>query len=319
MIYIKALRDKKNSHLMPFPTIAIVGPTAVGKTNLSILLAKELNGEIINFDSMQIYKGFDIGTAKPSKEERSIVPHHLFDIREADEPFDAAEFVTIAIRRANCIRRRGKVPIFVGGTGFYLRSLEYGLDPAPSRDPALRQWLKNMMKEKGRNFLWQLLYELNPKKAQEIHINDTYRLIRNIEILIASNNAQKEYDKECLRSQLFKIGLIRPRKELYEIINKRVDIMIDQGLLDEVKSLLLKGYSPNLKPMRSIGYKHMVEYLSGSLSWHEAIYQMKRDTRHYAKRQLTWFKSDPTIRWFTPEELMLNGSSRIWRKINRIN
>jgi len=318
MTYIKALKDReKHTYLMPFPAIAIVGPTAVGKTSLSIFLAEKLGGEIINFDSMQVYKGFDIGTAKPTKEERSIVPHHLFDIREPDEPFDAAEFVRLAISCAKYIRKKGKVPIFVGGTGFYLRSLEYGLDPAPSRNPALRSWLEEIIKQKGKRFLWQVLHELSPKIAKKIHINDTYRLIRNIEILITKDQVTDK-TTVSLKTDLLKIGLIRPREQLYKIIDQRVDQMIKQGLLDEVKSLLLKGYSPLLKPMKSIGYKQMVDYLCGELSWEEAIYQIKRDTRRYAKRQLTWFKADPSIRWFNPEVLMTH-KSRLWDKINRID
>jgi len=315
MTYTRVLKDKKETPLMPFPSIAIVGPTAVGKTSLSIFLAKRLKGEIVNFDSMQVYKGLDIGTAKPTIEERATVPHHLFDIREPDEPFDAAEFVRLAIRCAKHIRKKGKIPIFVGGNGFYLKALEYGLDPAPSRNPALRAWLEGIIKERGKKFLWEVLYEFSPKLAKKIHENDTYRLIRNIEILITKDHI---IDKPIhLRTNLFKIGLLRPREQLYKLIDKRVDQMLDQGLLDEVKALLLKGYSPFLKPMRAIGYKQMVDYLLGKISWEEAIFQMKRDTRRYAKRQFTWFKSDPSIRWFQPNELMINVST-IWEKINGI-
>jgi len=316
MIYTRVLKDKKETLLTPFPSIAIVGPTAVGKTSLSIFLAKKLKGEIINFDSMQVYKGLDIGTAKPTIEERATVPHHLFDIREPDEPFDAAEFVRLAIRCAKHIREKGKIPIFVGGTGFYLRALEYGLDPAPSRNPALRDWLEGIIKQRGKRFLWEVLYELSPKIAKKIHENDTYRLIRNIEILITKDQII-DRTTVCLKTSLLKIGLIRPRDQLYKLIDKRVDQMIEQGLLDEVKALLLKGYNPLLKPMRAIGYKQMVDYLTGEISWQEAIYQMKRDTRRYAKRQFTWFKADPSIRWFQPEELMINVSI-IWEKINGI-
>ncbi len=295
-----------------FPAIAIIGPTAVGKTALSIQLARELGGEIINFDSMQIYIELNIGTAKPSRHERSQVPHHLFDIRHIDEPFDAAEFVSLAIRCATHVRRRGNIPIFVGGTGFYLKALERGLDPAPSRNPALRAYLDTIMARYGREFLWKSLNDISPELARITHLNDTYRLIRRLEI--ALSNSQDTPCNQVSSISLFKIGLARQREELYLRIDRRVDNMIASGLITEVKSVLKRGYGADLKPLQSIGYKQTVSMLKGETDQAEAISLIKRDTRRYAKRQLTWFKSDPSIRWFHPDRIL--ESDNIWEAVN---
>ncbi len=303
-----------------FPLVAIVGPTAVGKTATSLRLAGEIRGEIVNFDSVQVYKGLDIGSAKPSKEERSLVPHHLFDIAEPDQFLDAASYVRKAVPVVEHIVSSSRSVILTGGTGLYLKALLEGLSPSPGRNPAVRAVLKEMAQRFGTEILTSFLSEVDPDALSAIHPNDVYRLIRAAEVYMESGRPISWWWKQGRRGGLkgwpvFKIGLIRPREELYHRIEQRVDMMIEAGFIDEVKGLLKKGYDPRLRPLRSLGYRHIIMFLSGKVSLDEAIHLLKRDTRRYAKRQITWFKADPLVRWFHPERL--EAMKNIWSGVHK--
>ncbi|OCC15154.1 tRNA dimethylallyltransferase [Dissulfuribacter thermophilus] len=308
-----------NKKLVKFPWIAILGPTAVGKTDFSLNLADEIRGEIINFDSVQIYKYLDIGSAKPTIEERKRVPHHLIDILYPDDPFDAADFIEAALKISKKLETHGKVPIFVGGTGFYLRALVEGLTPLPKGNPPLRNWLRSLESRFGRGFLFRCLSQFDPDTAKRLAKNDYFRIIRALEVFILTG---QPFSKICRENRPFprrfdclvKIGLIRPRDELYNRIEQRVEQMFEMGFLEEVKAILEMGYSPNLKPLQSLGYRQVIDYILGKKSLERAIYEIKRDTRHYAKRQLTWFRRDSQIKWFHPDAFL--GRADLWRFIN---
>ena len=285
--------------------IAIVGPTGVGKSELAVFLGEKLNGEIVNFDSLQFYKELNIGTAKPGEEERKRVPHHLYDLLELDEEFNAAKFVEIADNLIKEIWERGKIPILVGGTGLYLRAFEYGLFSIEV-PKEIRGTLRKRA-DQDLSSLYEELKRLDPEYAQKISPKDKVRITRALEVIYASGKPISYFHKENpffgkKRYNLIKIGLILPRKELYEKINLRVIKMIEKGWIEEVKKLLEKGYSPKLKPFKAIGYKYIIQYLQGKISLEKAIELIQRDTRRYAKRQLTWFKKEPDIYWFNPDE-----------------
>jgi len=285
--------------------IAIVGPTGVGKSELAVFLGEKLNGEIVNFDSLQFYKELNIGTAKPGEEERKRVPHHLYDLLELNEEFNAAKFIEIADNLIKEIWGRGKIPILVGGTGLYLRAFEYGLFPMEV-PKEIRETLRKRANQ-DLSSLYEELKRLDPEYAQKISPKDKVRITRALEVIYASGKPISYFHKENpffgkKRYNLIKIGLILPRKELYEKINLRVIKMIEKGWIEEVKKLLEKGYSPKLKPFKAIGYKYIIQYLQGKISLEKAIELIQRDTRRYAKRQLTWFKKEPDIYWFNPDE-----------------
>ncbi|MGQ9500214.1 MAG: tRNA (adenosine(37)-N6)-dimethylallyltransferase MiaA [Dissulfurimicrobium sp.] len=307
---------KRNTgHLSPFPLVAILGPTAVGKTAISLRLASEIRGEIVNFDSIQVYKGLDIGSAKPSIEERLRIPHHLIDIVDPDEPFDAALFAAKAQMAIKSITFRGRVAILTGGTNLYLKALLEGLVPCPGEAPALRTMLRGVVRNAGARILHEFLSQIDPETAERLHPNDSFRVIRAIEVYSLTGHPisfwhKKHQNDTIARSQCIKIGLIRPIDELYERIDRRVDAMIEAGLIDEVRRLLMMGYSPRLKPLQSLGYRHIIQFLSGEVDLHEALRQLKRDHRHYARRQLIWLRREHGIRWLHPDKL--NGVKNIW-------
>ncbi len=285
--------------------VAIVGPTGVGKSELALFLAQNLNGEIINFDSIQFYKELNKGTAKPGPEERKKVPHHLYDLLDLDEEFNAAKFVKIADDLIKEIFERKKIPILVGGTGLYLRALEYGLFPIEIPQK-IREEIKKEA-EKNIEILYEKLKSLDPEYAKKIFPKDKVRITRALEVIYTSGKPFSEFHKENPffknpRYQIIKIGLNLPRKILYAKINERVIKMISQGWIEEVKNLLNKGYSPHLKPFKAIGYKYIIKYLEEEIPIEKTIELIQKDTRHYAKRQLTWFKKEPNIHWFSPEE-----------------
>ncbi|MBW1642998.1 MAG: tRNA (adenosine(37)-N6)-dimethylallyltransferase MiaA [Deltaproteobacteria bacterium] len=284
--------------------IIICGPTGVGKTTVGIELAKRFNGEIISADSMQIYRYMDIGTAKPSKAEQSAVAHHMIDIINPDEPFDAEMYSKAAREELNRLHIQDIIPFVVGGTGFYIKALEHGLfDPGPS-DSAIRDRLRKKAEISGTRFLYEQLSQSDPDTAAIVHPNDTYRIIRALEVYeltgkgISTYRSQHDFSDNPFR--VLKIGLKMDREILYERIDKRVDIMIEAGFVDEVRNLLYKGYHADLKSMQSIGYRHIAGFIKEQISWDEAIRTMKRDTRRYAKRQFTWFKSDDSVKWLEP-------------------
>jgi len=281
--------------------VVICGPTAVGKTTVAIDIAQKTNGEIISADSMQIYRYMDIGTAKPTPEEQVKVPHHMIDILDPDEHFDAAQFSDQARKRIAEIHKRGAFPYVVGGTGLYIKSLIHGMFQSRSVDPAIRGRLKADVETFGSKFLHERLTDCDRESAAKLHPNDAYRIIRALETIEATGKSISEHHREHKFGKtafhVLKIGLTMERHVLYSRINHRVDAMIQAGLLDEVQSLLQKGFSPNLKAMQSIGYRHMVDHLQARLPWDECIRTLKRDTRRYAKRQLTWFNADSEIVW----------------------
>jgi len=287
--------------------IVICGPTGAGKTSAAIEIAGEFKGEIINADSMQIYRYMDIGTAKPTPDEQARVKHHMIDIVYPDESFDAAMYAKMAREIIMKLDRQEVVSFVVGGTGFYIKALLYGLFMEGQSDLNIRERLKAEAAVHGAAFLHTRLSKCDPLSAENIHPNDTYRIIRALEIYEMTGKSISEYHEEHrFADELFKvltIGLDINREILYDRINSRVDAMIDAGFVDEVKGLLDKGYSESLKPMQSIGYRHLTDYIKGRLTWDKALSTLKRDTRRYAKRQLTWFKSDLRIAWIKPEQL----------------
>ena len=284
------------------PLVILVGPTAVGKTAASIGLAKALNGEIISGDSMQIFKGLDIGTAKIAKEEMQGVPHHLIDIKEPWETFSVAEFKRLADEAIADIHDRGKMPIIVGGTGFYINSVlyEYHFGEADT-DEAYRAELEQYAEAHGNEALWNILQEKDPDSAAKLHSNDTKRVIRALEVLhvtgIPASERQSTVDKQTMRYNAVYIALNMPREVLYDRINRRVDIMIQDGLEAEVRTALANGVAQDALSMTSIGYRQMIQYFNEEISFDRAVELIKRDTRHFAKRQLTWFRHDPNIQW----------------------
>jgi len=282
--------------------VILLGPTGVGKSKSAIALAEQLEGEIINADSMQVYRFMDIGTAKPTSEEQRRVKHHLIDLVNPDQPFNAALYRTLGRRAADQLHQEGR-PVFVtGGTGLYIRALTQGLFRSPPVDPGVRKRLKHEAEERGKGFLFERLKEVDPKTSQHIHPHDLFRVIRALEVFESTGTPLSFFHEQHRFGErpylTLKVGLETDRKELYYRIDERVDRMIERGLLEEVRGLLRMGYGPELKPMRSLGYKQMVQFLFNQIGWEEAVRQMKRDTRHYARRQWTWFKADPEVHWY---------------------
>lgn len=278
--------------------IILLGPTCVGKTGISILLGKALNTEIIIADSMQIYKYMDIGTAKPSPAELREVRHSLIDILSPTESFSAGLFRDMAVRVINDLHHNGKIPIIVGGTGLYIRALTSGLFPAPPADWQLRERLLKEEKLFGRGYLHERLKTIDPQAAEKINPQDLRRIVRAIEVSIKEKRAISELQHLYTAPQAYefiKIGLSRDRKELYKLIEQRVDSMIEKGLVKETEELL--KMNPHKVPLQSLGYKEISLYLSGSITLDMAIRLLKKRTKRYAKRQFTWFKKEPDVRW----------------------
>lgn len=279
--------------------IFILGPTAVGKTEISIIVAKQINAEIISLDSRQVYLNMDIGTAKPTLEERQEVPHHLVDFVEPDQPFTVADYQELADQKIEELREREKQPMFVGGSGLYFRAVVDGLFDGPSADPELRSRLREEAQEFGREKLHQKLSKIDPKTAEKVHPNDLVRVIRALEVYEKTgepiSKLQRQWDEEPPRYDFVAIALNRPRELVYQRIERRVDEMIERGLVEEVKELL-KSYPRDCRAMQSFGYKEITSYLDGELELKEALELTCRRTRHFAKRQLTWFRNDDRIR-----------------------
>ncbi|RSD23041.1 tRNA (adenosine(37)-N6)-dimethylallyltransferase MiaA [Mesobacillus subterraneus] len=285
--------------------IVLIGPTAVGKTKLSIELAKRFNGEIISGDSMQIYKGMDIGTAKITQEETEGVPHHLIDIKEPNESFSTAEFQDLVRRKIAEISSRGKMPMIVGGTGLYIQSVifDYHFTDAPS-DPDFRRKLEEEAKEHGQEYLHEKLKEADPESAERIHPNNLRRVIRALEIIHCTGKTAGELQENQSPELLYNtalVGLTMDRERLYERINLRVDLMMEQGLLEEVKYFYEKGLR-NCQSIQAIGYKELYDYFDGKETLEGAVENLKQNSRRYAKRQLTWFRNKMNVEWFDMTE-----------------
>jgi len=281
--------------------LVICGPTASGKSDLALRLAEQLDAEIINADSMQVYRGMDIGTAKPSAEERARVPHHLIDIIQPDQPFSAADFAEAADAAIRDINARGKRPIVAGGTGLYIRSLLKGLVDSPAGTNEVRQDLMAEVRERGNLAMLEELRRVDPELAGRIHPNNLVRVIRALEVFrttgIPLSRYQQAHAFSEQRYRSLQVGIQVERPLLYSRIDERVNRMMEQGLLQEVQQLLNAGFGSELKAMRAIGYKEMTAHLAGEYTLDEAVRLIKRDTRHYAKRQLTWFNADQDILW----------------------
>lgn len=283
---------------MKKPVIILLGPTAVGKTGVSILLAKALKTEIISADSMQIYRHMDIGTAKPSPVELEEVPHHLINILSPEQSFSAGLFKEKASEIINDLHRKNKVPVIVGGTGLYIRSLTQGLFKGPSADWSIRQKLKDEEQIYGKEYLYKHLQDIDAEAAVKINPNDSRRIIRAIEVAMQGNKSISEFHvTSTIRDpyDFVKIGLSRDRKELYRLIEERVDKMIEAGLLHETKNLL--EMKPGRTALQALGYKELGRYLQGDIILEEAVRLIKKHTKMYAKRQMTWFKKELDITW----------------------
>jgi tRNA dimethylallyltransferase len=282
--------------------VALVGPTATGKSSLALELVQRFRGEIISADSVQVYRGMDIGTAKPSAKDRRIIPHHLIDILDPDENYSAALFRQQADNIIGELHKRKAAIFVVGGTGLYLKALTRGLFRGPAANAELRLVLQKKADREGSEVLHHELQKLDPGAASRIHPHDRFRIIRALEVYSLGRKPislfQREHGFREAPYDVLKIGLCCERKDLYRRIEIRVDRMVEMGWVDEVRSLLNQGYSPGLKSMQSLGYRHILSHLFGDLTLKEAIHLVKRDTRRYAKRQITWFKADPEIFWF---------------------
>ena len=289
------------------PLIILTGPTAVGKTKASIGLAKAVGGEIISADSMQVYKHMDIGSAKIRKEEMDGVKHYLVDVLEPDEEFHVVRFQQMAKQAMEEIYAKGKIPIVVGGTGFYIQALLYDIDfSKEEEDTSYRESLEELAKEKGADCLHDMLKEVDPKAAEDIHANNVKRVIRALEFFkqtgtkISEHNEQERQKTSPYNAAYF--VLTDERAKLYERIDRRVEKMVEEGLVEEVMKLKDMGMTKDMVSMQGLGYKEILWYLDGDMSLDEAVYIIKRDTRHFAKRQITWFKRERDVIWLDKQD-----------------
>lgn len=289
--------------------IILVGPTAIGKTDLAIKLARTFSCEIVSMDSMQVYRLMNIGTAKPSPLELNQIQHHLIDIIDPDDQYDAARFITDATNAINSIKNKNKIPLLTGGTGLYLHSLLYGLFNSIPTDKTIRSNLLKQLKEEGREKLILTLQQIDQPTANRLHANDTQRLIRALEIFYLTGipwsahlEKQKMQTIQCKFENILQISLNCEREKLYERINSRASMMLDNGLIEEVIGLRNKGYLPSLSSMQSIGYKHANNFIDGTWNKEQTLAFLSRDTRHYAKRQITWFSKRKEMSKFNPNQ-----------------
>ncbi|NLC45060.1 MAG: tRNA (adenosine(37)-N6)-dimethylallyltransferase MiaA [Clostridiales bacterium] len=287
------------------PLLVITGPTASGKTDLAIQVAQQLNGEIISADSMQIYRYMDIGTAKPSIDERQGIPHHMIDVRNPDDEFNVSMFQKLSSDIIRQITKRGKIPILAGGTGFYISSIIYPMNFTDAvEDPEYRSHLNKLLDQHGTTWLHNHLRRVDPVSAQRLHPNDTRRVIRAMEVFHLTGKTMEAFRQDFSEldspysTRIY--GLTMDRQLLYDRINLRVDRMIESGLIEEVKEIMDRGYSRNLVSMQGLGYKEIVDYLKGLSTQEESINILKRNTRRFAKRQIAWFKREEQIIWLDP-------------------
>ncbi len=300
--------------------VVITGPTATGKTSLAVELTLALDGEAVNADSMQVYRGMDVGTAKPTEAEKRGVPHHLLDVVAPDEAFNAARYRELAGAAVERISGRGKACFVVGGTGLYIRALLGGLFQCPEASPEVRDGLERAWREEGAGALHERLRALDPEAAARIHPNDRVRVLRALEVIeltgrpFSRQTGGHGFSQGPFRA--LKICLHIPRERLYDRINERSRAMMEGGLLEEARALLDQGYGPDLKPMQAIGYRHAVAVLQGRWCRDEALGRLQTDTRRYAKRQMTWFRGEKDVLWRTPEEqerILLEASAFLHR------
>lgn len=306
------------------PLVVLTGPTAAGKTKLSIELARAINGEIISADSMQVYRHMDIGSAKIRPEEMEGIPHYLVDILEPTQDFNVVLFQKYAKDAMAQIYAKGKIPILVGGTGFYIQSVLYDIDFTQNdEDTQLREELEQIAGQKGAEYLYQMLRECDPKSAEMIHANNVKRVIRAIEFYrqtgqrISEHNEQEREKTSAYDSRYF--VLTDERGKLYANIDKRVDQMLEDGLVEEVRKLMEMGCKRESTAMQGLGYKEIIAYLLGENTLDEAVYLIKRDTRHFAKRQLTWFRRERDVIWIEKDKFAYDNNQILKYMINKCN
>ncbi len=288
------------------PLVAIVGPTAVGKSGIAILVAKALGMDVLTADSRQVYRGMDIGTDKPSMEERQGVPHRLIDLVEPDQPFNTGEFRRQAMAEITRLHREGRVPLLVGGTGLYVRTVLRGLWEGPPADWEFRRRMERDADVNGADWLYRQLVHVDPGSAGRLHPNDRVKIIRALEVHhLLGRPLSEEHKRHAFAEAPFMpllIGLTRERSSLYRRVDNRVELELAKGLVEETKRLMDRGYGRHLGSMKGLGYKQMAGYLAGDYDYEEAVRRLKRDTRHFAKRQMTWFRKEPGIVWLSIEE-----------------
>ncbi len=290
--------------------VVILGPTASGKTAISIELAKRLSGEIISADSMLIYKGMDIGTAKPTEEEKQNIPHHLIDIINPDDEFSVYDYQVISQQKIKEIKKRSNLPIVVGGTGLFIRALteDFSLNDIPQNNQ-IRLKYQEIMEEKGKEYLHGLLEKKDPKAFLKLHPNDYRRVIRAHEVFdLSGQSIYHLQQREKKQENILYVGLTMERPKLYERINQRVELMLNSGLVEEVDKLLKKGVSKDSNAMKGIGYRQVLHYLEGTVGYDEMVETLKKDTRRYAKRQLTWFNSMDDVYWIDLTKTTLDSA-----------
>jgi tRNA dimethylallyltransferase len=290
---------------LPAPVFAIGGPTCAGKTEIALAVARAVGGELVGADSMQVYRGMDIGTDTPRPEDLGGIAHHMLRIVAPDQPYDAAAFAADADRAIADIDARGKRAVVVGGTGLYIRVLLKGLQAAPGPDPAIRAEISSRAERDGWPVIHAELGELDPDAARRLHPNDGVRILRALEVVLQTGVPmsawQASHGFARARYRFALCGVDRDREELDRRIDARVDRMLAHGFLDEVRALLARGYAPSLKPMQGLGYRRLCEHLEGKLTLEEARDKIAADTRRLAKRQRTWFRGEPELRWLPPE------------------
>ena len=302
------------------PLVAIVGPTAIGKSRIGIEIAKALQTEILTADSCQVYREMDIGTDKPTLAERQGVPHQLIDLVAPDQSFNVGDFRHQALGEITRLHRQGQLPLVVGGTGLYVRGLLRGLCPGPPANWTIRQALTQEATKHGQYFLHEKLQQVDPVLAQRLHPHDQPKVLRGLEVYqtlgIPLSTVQQEHQFQEAPYPFLLIGLTMERQSLYRRINTRVEWEIEKGLVQETQQLMERGYSRNLGSMKGLGYRQFAGYLAGEYSYDEAVRLLKRDTRHFAKRQLTWFRKEPGIHWVSVEEsdIPTQGSSSGFEK-----
>jgi tRNA dimethylallyltransferase len=294
-------------HVSPFtltkPLVVLVGPTAVGKSRIAILVAKALGTDVLTADSRQVYRGMDIGTDKPSEAERQGVPHRLIDLVDPGQPFNTGEFRRQALVEIARLHGAGKVPLLVGGTGLYVRTVLRGLWEGPQADWAFRTHLDRQAEERGADWLYGELVRVDPESARRLHPNDRAKIVRALEVHhLLGRPLSEEHKRHAFAEQPFTpllIGLTRERAALYRRVDDRVELELAKGLLEETRRLMEAGYGRHLGSMKGLGYKQMAGHLAGDYDYAEAVRRLKRDTRHFAKRQMTWFRREPGLQWLT--------------------
>jgi tRNA dimethylallyltransferase len=293
--------NKSSENSIFKPLIVIIGPTGVGKTQISLKLAQRLKGEIVSADSRLFYRGMDIGTAKPTPEERARIPHHLIDVAKPDQVWNLAKFQRAALEAIDLIQAKGRIPFLVGGTGQYVRAIVEGWSiPKVKPNPRLRRALKKWANRVSPEGLHSRLARLDPEAAGRIDPPNLRRTVRAMEVILRTGKRfSTQRSSEQSPYQILQIGLVRPRPELYARIDERIRAMLEAGFIDEVRDLLEQGYSPSLPPLSAIGYRQIIAYLHGDLSLDEAVSQIKRLTRQFVRKQANWFKiDDPNIHWY---------------------